>query len=48
MAYNQVRESESSGVIRLAHIYGKFNPSNLMTNPLGPQQYCPLMKELLV
>ena len=47
--YHQVREDVASGVTRMVHIPGKYNPSDILTEPLGPHQHnYPLMKELLV
>ena len=48
IADHQVREAVGAGVIRLAHIPGKYNPDNILTNTLVPHQYHPITKELLV
>ena len=36
IAYRQVREAVAACVTSIAHIHVKFNPYDLLTNPLGP------------
>ena len=48
ITYNWAREAVAGGVIKLAHIPGKYNPADLLTKSFDPQQYYPLTKEFTV
>ena len=37
MNYHCLRESLTSGMIKMSHIPEKYNPYDILTNPLDPQ-----------
>lgn len=47
ISYHKVREAAAAGILRLFHISGKSNVSDLLTKPLGPIKHFPLMKGIL-
>jgi hypothetical protein len=47
IAYHKVREAVAAGFVRIAHICSKQNRADILTKPLGPQDYFRLLKDIM-
>jgi hypothetical protein len=47
LAYHRVREAIAAGILKVFHIIGKLNPSDVLTIHLGHQVAFPLLKPFL-
>jgi len=46
IAYHRVRENVASGVVDIVHVDSQDNLADILTKPLGPQEYYRLMKKM--
>jgi hypothetical protein len=47
IAYHKVREAVAAGYVKVAHISTKFNRADILTKPLGPQDYFRLLNHIM-
>jgi hypothetical protein len=47
IAYHKVREAVAAGFVRIAHVCSKQNRADILTKPLGPQDYFRLLKDIM-
>ena len=47
VAYHKVCETVAAGIVRIGYIPSQLNLADILTKPLGPQQYYELLKMVL-
>ena len=47
IAYHKVREAVAAGFVKVAHISTKVNKADILTKPLGPQDYNNLLNNIM-
>ena len=47
IAYHKVREVVAAVIVRIAHISSKMNRSDILTKPLGPQDYFNMLEGIM-
>ena len=47
IAYHRVREAVAAGILHFYHIPSGNNTADVLTKPLGPRDFYPLVKDLL-
>ena len=47
IAYHKVCEAVATGIVRIAHISSKKNRADILTKPLGPQDYFNMLEGIM-